>query len=195
MKTTRIIPGLTVDAAMYDAAAAGLAAHTGAESPLTWGRFTAPASWCLVPGPDGAAYKAEMVLRESIERTLKINIWYLPDRRGGAAPQPHSHPWPFTSHILLGGYSEDRYVAGDLASAEMGVEHRSGGANIIPRDLFHEVTAIHEPGRTLSLMVCGRGRRGSWGYLDPDTGQCTPVRPDPGFTDRFAALNPHISQR
>ncbi|MEU6355956.1 hypothetical protein ABZ896_42710 [Streptomyces sp. NPDC047072] len=53
------------------------------------------------------------------------------------------------------------------------------------------MTGIHEPGRTMSLMLCGRGERGTWDYLDPDTGRRIPAAPDPSFSARLRALNPH----
>ncbi|MEU7162228.1 hypothetical protein AB0A98_38305 [Streptomyces chrestomyceticus] len=193
MKTTRIIPGLVVDEAMLEAAAAALPAHAPELGPLSWECFTAPANWWMVPDEAGDACKAELVLREDTEATVKVNLWLLPDRRAAdGRPAPHSHPWDFRSWILLGGYDEDRYELSDgHVRADLAVAHRSGTVNEIDRALYHEVTGIHEPGRTLSLMVCGPGVRGSWGYLDPDTGRCVPSAPDPGFTDRLRALNPH----
>jgi hypothetical protein len=82
---------------------------------------------------------------------------------GGDAPAPHSHPWDFAAHVLLGGYSEDRYTPdGDSVRADRGVEHVVGGVNSVGREVYHEVTEIHAPGATLSLMVCGRRERGRW---------------------------------
>ncbi|MCI2422492.1 hypothetical protein MOQ72_34200 [Saccharopolyspora sp. K220] len=75
--------------------------------------------------------------------------------------------------------------------AQLGVEHRAGGRNDVPRSVYHEVIEIHEPGRTLSLMVCGRGERGAWGYLDTSTGLHTPTSPDPDFKAKLRQLNPH----
>lgn len=94
--------------------------------------------------------------------------------------------------MLLGGYSEDRYTldrAGGVRS-EHGVEHGAGGVNTVPLATYHEVTAIHDPGRTLTLMVCGPGERGRWGYLDPATGRHHAAAPDPDFGERLKALNP-----
>lgn len=186
MKTALIAPGLTLDEQLYEAAAAGLLTAAPDLAPLTWERFTAAPDWALIPDESGACYKAELTLVNTIEQTIRINQWFLPDLRGGQAPKPHNHPWAFTSHILAGGYSEDRYDAG----AAVPVEHVAGGTNVVPRDLYHEVTEIHD--RTLSLMVCGRGLRGTWGYLDLDTGCHRPAEPDPHFSARFAALNPHL---
>ncbi|MFH8405295.1 hypothetical protein ACH4FX_11045 [Streptomyces sp. NPDC018019] len=194
MKTTRIIPGFTVDEAMHEAAAAALAAHAPQLGlGLSWERFTAPASWWLVPDEAGDACKAELVLREDAEATAKINLWLLPDRRAqDGRPTPHSHPWSFRSWILMGGYDEDRYELTDgQVRADLAVAHRRGTVNDVGGALYHEVTDIHEPGRTLTLMVCGPGVRGRWGYLDTDTGRHIPSVPDTGFADRLRALNPH----
>ncbi len=57
----------------------------------------------------------------------------------------------------------------------------------MPLDVYHEVTAIAEPGRTLTLMLCGAGRQGAWDYLDPETGRTYGSAADPGFRDRLVA--------
>lgn len=190
-----IIPGLVLDEAMYKAAAAGIAEYAPELEPLTRERFTTPAEWALIPDECGVLVKAEMVLNRSREATRKINVWFAPDLRGGGQPQPHSHPWAFTSRILLGGYTEDRYsLAGDQVRTEYNVAHDFGTANEVPKSLYHEVTEIHgEPGRTLTLMVCGYGTRGDWGYLDVTSGAHVPIQPDPDFSARFRAFNPHLS--
>jgi hypothetical protein len=192
LRTTTIIPGLTVDEELFGAAAAGIAAYLPDLAPLTWRRFTSPADWWLVPDADGVGYKAELTLADTTERTVKVNRWFLPDLRGGQEPAPHSHPWHFRAHVLLGGYSEDRYHVGRSGSVfvALGMEHHQGGTNEVPLVTYHEVTAIHEPGRTLSLMVCGP-RTPGWGYLDVHTGAHKPVPADPTFAARLAALNPH----
>lgn len=192
MTQFQIIPGLVVDSEMYEAAESGLALHAPDAPRLTWETFTAVDGWTLVPDDCGQGYKAEFVLRNDAERTLKINSWYLPDLRAGDKPKPHSHPWDFYAFILMGGYTEDRYeLDGDTVVTNLGVTHRSGSVNEVPRTLYHEVTEIHDPGRTLTLMVCGAGQRGTWGYLDVRTGEHTRTAPDPGFKDRLRALNPH----
>lgn len=187
---TPITQGLSVTVADYELVAAGLAQHLPEET-LTWEEFTDPARWWRVPDGTGDVYKNELVLAETAGRTVKVNWWGLPDRRGGAKPQPHNHPWPFRAHILAGGYTEDRYTAdGGQVHTETAVEHRAGAVNTVPLAVFHEVTGIHDGG-AVSLMVCERGERGTWGYLDLDTGQVLRPETDPGFTGRLRALNPH----
>ncbi|MEU5976404.1 hypothetical protein [Streptomyces sp. NPDC047315] len=100
--THLIIPGLKVTHDMYEATRAALAKQVPDRPPLAWEHFVAPAGWTLVPDEDGEAYKAELTLLNTIERTLRANIWYAPDLRGGRQSQPHSHPWAFDAHVLLG---------------------------------------------------------------------------------------------
>jgi hypothetical protein len=194
LRTATIVTGLILDDEMYQAAAAGIAEHVPDLAPLTWSRFTTPTLWTLVPDDEGAGYKAELTLLADPDRTVKVNLWYLPDLRGGQTPTPHSHPWSFRAHVLLGGYSEDRYVPthGGLIAALLGAQHQAGGTNRVPLTAYHEVTAIHEPGRTLSLMVCGPRHPQGWGYLDVRTGTHRPAPADPTFSARLAALNPHL---
>ncbi|MEU7004335.1 hypothetical protein [Nonomuraea sp. NPDC046570] len=113
--TALIVPGLTVTAAMYEVAAAGIELHSPDVGPLTWETWTDPARWTLVPDEQTMrAFKAEFTLRDYADGTLRrINLWHEPDLRGGASPKPHSHPWPFIAHVLAGGYSEQRYTAHD----------------------------------------------------------------------------------
>jgi hypothetical protein len=192
MTTTTLIPGLTITDDLFAAAEAGIATHAPDLAPLARETFTDPMRWGLVPDDRGDCYKAEFELLKTPERTLKVNLWFLPDLRGGDISKPHSHPWAFRAHVLLGGYQEDRYEptqAGVMSDLDVG--HMAGGVNDVPRHVYHEVTDIHEPGRTLTLMVCDRGVRGAWGYLDVTTGEHLPVAPDPDFGAKFAALNPH----
>ncbi|WP_367132837.1 MULTISPECIES: hypothetical protein [Streptomyces] len=189
---TEIVPGLTVTDEMFDAASAGVGKQIPGLAPLTWEQFTDPNGWTLVPDDRGDAYKAELVLLSRVESTIKINLWSLPDRRGGERARPHNHPWAFRSYVLLGGYDEDRYtLEGGRVVPELSVSHTSGSVNHVAPEVYHDVTAIHDPHRTLTLMVCGPGRKGQWGYLDTDTGEHVATQPDPGFLERLRALNPH----
>ncbi|MEJ8652790.1 hypothetical protein WKI65_33190 [Streptomyces sp. MS1.AVA.3] len=191
MKTT-VVPGLTVTSEMFEAASAGVGNQIEELAPLTWERFIDPSGWTLIPDDRGDAYKAELVLRRTAESTVKINLWRLPDRRGGDQAHPHDHPWAFRSHVLLGGYEEDRYIPqGGQVVPNLGFSHASGTVNELPLAVYHDVTEVHEPDRTLTLMVCAAGTTGQWGYLDTDTGEHVATSPDPHFINRLRALNPH----
>ncbi|MFE0058766.1 hypothetical protein [Streptomyces sp. NPDC059003] len=191
MQTT-ILPGLTADDSMYEIAAEELALRVPALPPITWEQFTAPTSWWLVPDESGLASRAELTVLETQQSTIRINVWMRPDLRDpGGKPLPHSHPWGFDSYILMGAYDEDRYrLGGNQVHTERGVTHQFGSTNRVDRALYHEVTRVHAPGATMSLMVCGRGERGAWGYLDLSTGRHLPVTPDPAFRAKLRNLNP-----
>jgi hypothetical protein len=73
---------------------------------------------------------------------------------------------------------------------QLDVGHTAGQINDMPQPVFHTVRDV-EP-YTLTLMRLALGKRGDWGHLDVDTGVYTPASPDPGFTARYAALNPHL---
>jgi len=194
MTATTIVSGLTITTEMFEVASAGVESHIPELVALTWEQFVSPSGWTLVPDDRGDAYKAELVLRRTAESTVKINLWRLPDRRGGDQARPHDHPWAFRSHVLLGGYDEDRYAPqGGGIVPHLGVSHTSGTVNDLPLAVYHEVTEVHEPDRTLTLMVCGAGSTGQWGYLDTDTGEHVATSPDPDFVSRLRALNPHKS--
>jgi hypothetical protein len=203
-----IVPGLCVDTDIYEAAASGLATHIPDRPRLSWREFTAPARWWLVPGPedDGEGnplpYKAECVLLETSALTIKINLWYRPDLRGAGDSRPHSHPWEvMEAHPVLAGYRDEHWhrTASGVVVPRGQVEQMPGTVNrIIARD-YHEVTEIADPGRTVSVMICGRwlcddADQGVWGHLDLDTGEHVPVQRDhvaqARFEARLARLNP-----
>ncbi|GAA1281645.1 hypothetical protein [Saccharothrix xinjiangensis] len=190
-KKTVVVPGLVVDDELYAAAASGIAEHVP-QLHLTWERFTAPRSWWLIPEADGVMSKAELTLAKGADLTVKLNIWYRPDLRG----MPHNHPWRrFVGNVLAGGYTENRWVhdadRGRVVD-QLGVEHTTGAGNVVDKAVFHEVCEVHDPGRTLSLMVCDAGVRGDWGYLD-DSGRYLhhSTQPVEGFEQMLADLNPH----
>lgn len=190
MKQVAIAPGLTITETHYGLAAAGIADHVPDLAPLTWAAFTSTA-WTLIPDEQtGEPYKAELTLVKNEGRTVRINLWLAPDLRDSRGPRPHSHPWDFVSRVLDGSYVESRWTPnGGSIHVEQDVEHRTGEANRIGREMFHEVTKVI-PGRTLSLMMCGPGMSG-WGYLDSDTGAFTPSSLPDGFMDRLREINPH----
>lgn len=192
MGCSEVLAGLVVDEAVFGSVIEGLSTHAPAVQPPAWDAFTDEYRWTLVPDAEGAGYKAEFLVHHSPGATVKVNVWMAPDLRRGEEPMPHGHPWPFTAHLLMGGYTEQRYRLTDGSVDAHTVTHRQGGANHLPVSVFHEVTDVHEPGRTVSLMVCGAGRSGLWGYLDPQTGRVTPPRPDPAFQERLKALNPRL---
>ncbi|MCI2422488.1 hypothetical protein MOQ72_34180 [Saccharopolyspora sp. K220] len=93
MFTVEVAPGLVLDEAMYEVAAAGILEYAPDVAPLTKETFVAPTGWWIIPDDDCVGYKAELVLRNDRDRTIKLNNWYLPDLRGGEESRPHSHPW------------------------------------------------------------------------------------------------------
>lgn len=194
MKQKQIVPGLHVDEGMYGTVRwEGLFRHVPRFGNLSWERFTNPSGWWLIPAHDGTLSRAELTLCEGDTETVKINVWFMPERPGdNGKPRPHSHPWDFRSHILLGAYYEDRYTLSDgQVHSIHGTGHLRGEVNDMPRSAYHEVVGVHDPGRTVSLMVCGPGERGAWGHLDPDKGEHVSATRDPQFVAQLDALNPH----
>lgn len=201
MRHLELIPGLIVDEELYGAAAAGLAAHAPDQDALTWDAFVVPTRWWLVPGPDDdavgvpLAYKAEFEVTKTSDLTVKINIWYRPDLRSAETSKPHTHPWEvMEAHPVLGGYEDQhwhRSASGLLVEQGSAVNIPGRVNRIFARD-YHEVTSIASPGRTVSVMVCGRwihdeSYQGIWGHLDLDTGRHVPVQRDPAAQERFCS--------
>jgi hypothetical protein len=195
-----VLPGLVLTDSMYELAAAGVAEHAPDFGPLSRAQFVDPAKWLNIPDLDGEISKSELTLLIGVERTLKLNVWFRPDIRGGGAEEqvPHNHRWDlFRGHVLKGAYSEFRFtrtnVDPETDHADVVIEphvvHYSPDANEVRHGVWHEVDWC-EPG-TMSLMSCGYGEFGNWGHLDLATGQRRKDQPVPGFDHMLAKLNPH----
>ena len=145
-----------------------------------------------IPDGSGGAYKTELVLfRDPTTRTEKVIWWHADDPR----PDPHNHPWGFTSSILAGGYTEERYdVSGHLFETHI---YRAGDINSVAANDFHRVVDV-QPG-TVTHLVCGPAAEGNaWGYRAKDTGDYYPFQ-DPlagtsTFLDEMRAINPHMAR-
>lgn len=145
-----------------------------------------------IPNGKGGAFKTELVLIRSKERTEKILWWHEDDPR----PEPHNHPWDFHSEIISGGYTETRYILLDNATVEAEtITYRQGDINELPTDVYHVVTDVQP--NTTTRLTCGRASEGNeWGYIDIATGVHTSAR-DPkfkmaDFLDRLREINPHM---
>lgn len=181
-------------------------------SPLGWEAFTDPTRWWMVPSPDDddfgvpLGYKAEYLVLQTLELTVKINLWYRPDLRSTETSRPHTHPWEvMEAHPVLGGYEDEHWhrTAAGLLVRQGSIINVPGSVNrIFARD-YHEVTSIAEPGQTVSLMICGRWihnetNQGIWGHLDLATGCHVPVQRDDAERERFQTrmyrINPQHAQ-
>ncbi len=136
-----------------------------------------------IPDDKGGAYKTELVIHRSPERTEKINWWHGPDPRR----EPHNHPWPFRSTILAGGYAETRWTQVDGVWTFETVTYQAGGVNDLPVNVYHTVDSVR-PG-TVTHMVCGPIVSVNWGYLIDGKKQVIPA--DDDFLSQLRAINPH----
>jgi hypothetical protein len=186
----QIAPGLILDDKLYTTAATGVTKFLPELGQLTWETFTSDAWWLVPDEVTGEAYKAELTLVKTDIRTVKLTRWFAADQRSGHDPKPHNHPWDFHSMMLESGYVESRWTVHDgVVVPELDVEHRAGTVNKIGREVFHRIIEV-DPGRTMTLMMCGPGMAG-WGYLDPADGQYEAATLPARFAELQRALNPH----
>ncbi len=140
-----------------------------------------------IPTANEHTFKTQLVLeRNAVVRTIKINWWHEDDDRG----EPHNHPWDFSSEILSGGYTEERYWIGDDGDVCHEVlVFGAGDVNTITRDMFHRVINV-QPG-TVTRMTCGPAvLHNGWGYLDSKTGVYTSAdEKDVTFMERLKKSN------
>ncbi|TCO57144.1 hypothetical protein [Actinocrispum wychmicini] len=208
MNTIEIVPGLVLDDEMLDAATAGLAEHAPEVPALTRDQLLDPLRWWRVPGPDDddagvpLACKDEFVVFRSDDLTIKIMRWLGPDLRKGETSQPHTHAWRvMEAHPLLHGYVDDHWyrTATGVVVHQGSTINLAGDVNRIFDLDYHEVIEVVEPGRTLSLVICGprvldAQGRGKWGHLDLDTGCHVPIQRNSDehqrFRQRLYRINP-----
>jgi len=142
-----------------------------------------------IPDGKGGAYKTELALFRSPERTEKIIWWHSSDPRA----EPHNHPWPFVSTILYGGYTEDRWWKENGVWRESSRQYRAGEKNDVASDVFHNVREVL-PG-TVTHLVCGAASEGNlWGYISTDTKEYVDAERDPAFVDALRAINPYLKR-
>lgn len=93
---------------------------------------------------------------------------------------PHDHPWPFTTWLLSGGYTENRYLIPPHREAKLsearilhGLKRRRFGLYRMPAtNAFHEITSL-DVKPVITFVVTGkRANRGrpdpGWGFLAED---------------------------
>lgn len=151
-----------------------------------------------IPDDNGKVYKTELVLYQSDQQTFKLVFWHGPDPR----QTPHTHPWPFRSYILHGGYDETRTVLNQLSGSITVTEHtyRKGELNVLPLYDHQQHLVAHAvhtvlPG-TVTLMCCDVALPGSeWGYVvsgGKETYHYTKAEPDPKFLTRLKEANRYM---
>lgn len=145
----------------------------------------------LIPNQSGAPFKAESRRDGEEPGTLeRFTVWIFDDPRS----DPHTHPWPFTSEIVTGGYTEDRY----RLDSEGNFRHigsfvwRAGDTVHVPEGEAHVVYNVL-PGTTTHMKI-GKPPVGPrhWGHLVPDADgvlRYVPNESDPAFMGRLKALN------
>ena len=146
-----------------------------------------------IPDGKGGAYKTELALFRSAERTEKIIWWYADDPR----PEPHNHPWRFESTILSGGYTEDRWWLewDETAYGRLWMHdtrtYRAGDVNIVEANVFHVVRDVQP--HTVTRLLCGQASPGNvWGYLDLESKAYSDAERDPNFLQWMREINPHL---
>ncbi len=146
-----------------------------------------------VPNGKGGAYKTELVMVRTPERTEKIIWWYEDDPR----PEPHNHPWRFESTILSGGYTEDRWwidERGELQKATITYRANDLNLNVVEKNVFHVVRDVLP--KTTTRLLCGQASpNNEWGYLDLTTKEYSEAERDPRFLEYLQAINPHLRSK
>jgi hypothetical protein len=148
-----------------------------------------------IPGPDGLAYKSESRRDGEQPGTLeRWTVWHKPDPR---KDKPHTHPWPFVSHIVSGGLLVALYhldpdtlrwsFVGDIG-------YRAGDFMPVGEYDAHIVTKVL-PG-TVTHMLIGPLFAGpqDWGHVNLLTHALEPAKASPEFLQALGELNARIPE-
>jgi hypothetical protein len=122
-----------------------------------WGLWTT----MTLMNSDGEVY----LFRRRLVQTPLVAVYLHDIEMADELPDLHSHPFPFVSLILRGGYVE--HVAHPtmtkLGPVELRAHHR-WGINVFPRGAKKVHTIVRALPRTKTLVITGR-RRDSWGWF------------------------------
>jgi hypothetical protein len=138
---------------------AALAKRPGNKYNQRWGIWTT----MTLKNSDGDVY----LFRRRIFQTPMFALYLHDIEQGDEITEAlHSHPFPFVSFILRGGYTEhvgwtdgDKSMIGDTY-----VTHGAGSTNIFPRGHGKVHTIVQSNPGTKTLVFAGR-RRDSWGWF------------------------------
>jgi hypothetical protein len=106
------------------------------------------------------------LFRRRIVQTPWAAIYVHDIEKGDEQPELHSHPFPFASLILRGGYVERTASPANLwhLGEITPVVHMAGSWNVFPRGPVKLHTIIAAQPGTKTLVFTGR-RRDSWGWF------------------------------
>lgn len=120
-------------------------------------------SWFTIP--DSIDPSVTYLRRLRILQTPWFGVYlhwiYLPDRDRDL----HDHPWPFTSVVLRGGYTEEVMQPRVYKSVSVKKTHGRFSAHVMHLDQAHQITRI-ESG-TVTLVLVGKRSR-TWGFWTGD---------------------------
>ena len=147
--------------------------------------------WALferVPAPDVDHRERDQMVRWRVMQTPWFGIAVHRINSPDDARPPHTHPWPFVSLVVRGGYDEkvERHCrnrkSGLIRSSER--TRRAGSVHLVRTIDAHTITTLRRS-PTWTLVLVGRRRpEPSWGYWDDY--QFTPWDEHPS-AERFAA--------
>ena len=122
--------------------------------------------WLYIP--DSADPTVIYLRRLRIIQTPWFGVYlhwiYLPDRDR----DPHDHPWPFTSVILRGGYTEEvmePWSANPYKWHPTAKTHKTFSAHVMHMWQVHRIRSLQP--NTITLIFVGPRRR-TWGFWTPE---------------------------
>ena len=147
-----------------------------------------------IPGPDGLAFKTESRRDGLWPNTLeRWTVWHKPDPR----TVPHTHPWPFVSKIVKGGYKEARWTRNEESGQWEFVGdfwYKEGDIVIVGKNDAHCIIELL-PG-TVTHMLIGALFAGpqDWGHVNLLTHEVEKSKASKAFLDALADLNTDLPE-
>lgn len=146
--------------------------------------------WALferAPAPDVSAPERDWMVRWRLVQTPWFGIYVHRINGPDDTRPPHTHPWPFVSLVIRGGYHENiehRDRTGRLRRRQVDRIRHPGSVHLMRATVAHRITVLRRS-PTWTLVLVGRRRaEPSWGYWEHD--QLTPWE-DHASAVRFTA--------
>jgi hypothetical protein len=127
--------------------------------------------WSFMSGFDIGAEDDPYLDRLCIVRTPLFSVYLHHIHRRDTDPDPHDHPWWFTSLVLCGGYEEIIWPDKRQPERMLTRYRRRFSLASTDRDAAHMITSVE--GELWTLVFAGP-RRGEWGFWV--NGQLAPWR-------------------
>ena len=117
--------------------------------------------WGFLTGIDIGPVEDPYIDRLRLFETPWLSLYLHKIHRPDVEPDPHDHPWPFASLVLLGGYREVTWPDKHNDSHRFSRYRARFSVRLTRRRAAHMITEVRSP---LWTLVLAGPDKGEWGY-------------------------------